>query len=110
MGEVGRDSAYLMAALPVALVSFTLLVTGLSLAVGLAVVWVGVPIGGATLTLATWFGGLERSRLAARGTDLAPVVYAPVSGLGLRAQVQRMADPAAGPRCCTASGCSCWQS
>ena len=90
---VGRDSAYLMAALPVALASFTLLVTGLSLAVGLAVVWVGVPIGGATLTLATWFGSLERSRLAARGTDLAPVVYEPVSGLGLRAQLQRMADP-----------------
>lgn len=90
---VGRDSAYLLAALPVALASFTLLITGLSLAVGLAVVWIGVPIGAATLTLATWFGNLERSRLAARGTDLAPVVYAPVSGLGLRAQMQRMADP-----------------
>lgn len=91
--EVGRDSLYLLASLPVALASFTLLVTGVSLAVGLAVVWVGVPIGAATLTLATWFAGLERARLAARGTHLAPVVYAPVAGLGLRAQLQRLADP-----------------
>lgn len=90
---VGRDSAYLLAALPVAIASFTVLITGLSLAVGLAVVWVGVPIGGATLVVATWFGELERRRLAARGTELAPVAYAPVTGLGLRAQLQRMSDP-----------------
>ncbi len=90
---MGRDSAYLLGALPVAIASFTLLVTGLSLAVGLAVVWVGVPIGGGTLALATWFERLERARLAARGTTLAPIAYAPVPGLGLRAQVRRMADP-----------------
>lgn len=93
VGAVGRDSAYLLTALPVAIVSFTVLITGVLLAVGLAVVWVGVPIGAGTLALATWFAGLERQRLAARGTELAPVTYAPVTGLGLRAQLQRLADP-----------------
>lgn len=93
LAQVGRDSAYLFVTFPVALASFVLLVTGISLALGLVVVWVGVPIGAATLGLAVGFEKLERARLAARGTVLAPIVYAPVPGIGLRAQLQRLADP-----------------
>ncbi len=93
LAQTGRDSVFLLVAFPVALASFILLVTGVSLAIGLAVVWVGIPIGAATLGLAVGFEKLERTRLAARGTSLAPVVYAPVPGVGLRAQLQRMADP-----------------
>lgn len=91
--QVGRDSAYLFLAFPVTLTSFVLLVTGISLAVGLAVVWVGVPIGVATLAVAVGFERLERARLAARGTVLEPITYAPVRGTGLRAQIERLGDP-----------------
>ena len=93
LGQVARDSAYLFVSFPVAIASFVLLVTGVSLALGLVVIWVGVPVGAATLGLAVGFEKLERARLAARGTVLAPVVYAPVPGVGLRAQLQRLADP-----------------
>ncbi|GEN78412.1 sensor histidine kinase [Actinotalea fermentans] len=91
--QVGRDSAYLFLSLPVAIASFVLLITGISLAAGLVVVWVGIPIGAATLGLAVGFERLERARLAARGTVLPPIAYAPVPGVGLRAQLQRLADP-----------------
>ena len=93
LGQVGRDSAYLFLTFPIALTSFVLLVTGVSLALGLVVIWVGVPVGAATLGMAVGFEKLERARLAARGTVLAPIVYAPVPGVGLRAQLQRLADP-----------------
>ncbi len=93
LGQIGRDSAYLFLTFPVALTSFVALVTGISLAAGLVVVWVGIPIGAATLGMAVGFEKLERARLAARGTALAPIEYAPVPGVGLRAQLQRLADP-----------------
>lgn len=93
LAEVGRDSAYLFVSFPVAITSFVVLITGLSLAAGLVVIWVGIPIGAATLGMAVGFETLERARLAARGTVLAPVVYAPVRGVGLRAQLARLADP-----------------
>lgn len=91
--QVGRDSTYLFLTFPVALTSFVVLVTGVSLALGLVVVWAGIPVGAATLGAAVGFEKLERARLAARGTVLAPIVYAPVPGVGLRAQLQRLADP-----------------
>ncbi len=93
LSQVGRDSAYLFVSFPIALASFVLLVTGISLAAGLAVIWIGIPVGAATLGLAVGFEKFERARLAARGTVLAPMVYAPVPGVGLRAQLQRLADP-----------------
>lgn len=91
--QVGRDSAYLFWTFPITLASFVLLVTGVSLALGLAVVWVGIPVGAATLALAVRFERLERLRLAARGTVLEPITYAPVRGAGLRSQLEQLADP-----------------
>lgn len=93
LSQVGRDCVYLFLTFPVALASFVLLVTGISLAAGLAVVWVGIPIGAATLGLAVGFEKLERARLAGCGVSLEPIVYAPVPGVGLRAQLQRLTDP-----------------
>lgn len=93
LAQVGRDTSYLFITFPVSLVSFVVLITGLSLALGLVVIWVGIPIGAMTLGTAVGFEKLERARLAARGTYLAPIVYAPVPGVGLRAELQRMADP-----------------
>lgn len=88
-----QDSAYLFLTFPIALTSFIVLVTGISLAVGLAIIWVGIPIGVATLGIGVGFAALERARLAARGTRLAPIGYRPVRGGGLQAQLARLADP-----------------
>lgn len=93
VAQAWRDSGYLFLAFPVTLASFVVLVTGVSLAAGLAVIWVGVPVGAATLAVAVWFERLERRRLAARGTVLEPITYAPASGIGWRGQLQTLADP-----------------
>jgi hypothetical protein len=57
-----RDALYLCAGLPAGIVAFTVLVTGLSLAVGLAITLVGVPVALATLSAARLMGDLERRR------------------------------------------------
>jgi signal transduction histidine kinase len=93
LGNLGRDSAYLLLALPITIASFTVLVTGLSLAAGLLITVVGIPVAVATLAVAVGFGRLERARLAARGTVLAPVHYAPPRGTGFRGMFGRLADP-----------------
>jgi len=93
LAQAVRDSVYLLLTFPISLASFVVLVTGLSLAAGLVVVWVGVPLGAVMLGVAMGFERLERVRLRARGTELAPIVYAPVSGVGLRAQWLRLTDP-----------------
>lgn len=68
-----RDTAYVLVSLPWAIVSFTVLVTGLSLAVGLLITLIGVPVAVATLAAAGGLAAGERWRLAVRGTPRAPV-------------------------------------
>jgi signal transduction histidine kinase len=60
-----RETAYLLLDLPVGVVGFTLVVTGLSLGLGLLITFIGVPILGLTLlTCRSWAGGeLRRARL-----------------------------------------------
>ncbi len=87
------DSAYLLLALPITIASFTVLVTGLSLAAGLLITVVGIPVGVVTLLAAEWFGRLDRVRLQARGTQLPPLQYAPLRGSGLRGMLNTLADP-----------------
>lgn len=87
------DTGYLLPALPVAVLSFTLVVTGLSLAAGLLVTVVGVGVAVVTLYVGTGFEKLERARLAARGTTLAPIVYTRPTGSGVRRALAPLADP-----------------
>jgi signal transduction histidine kinase len=61
--HLGHDSFYLLAGFPIALVAFVVLVTGLSLAGGLLITFVGVPIAVVTLMVARGFANLERVRL-----------------------------------------------
>ncbi len=68
--QLGRDTVLVLGSLPVAIVSFTLLVTGLSLAAGLLITVIGIPVAVATLYAASGFAWVERRRLAARGTPL----------------------------------------
>lgn len=59
---LARDAAYLTAGLPIGTLTFSLLVTGLSLAAGLAITLAGIPVLVATLWAARWMGDLERRR------------------------------------------------
>lgn len=56
-------SAYLLTGLPIAVVSFSLLVTGVAAAAGLLIVVVGIVVAAAALAVARWFARLERARL-----------------------------------------------
>jgi Putative sensor len=57
-----RDALYLVAGLPAGIVAFSVLVTGLSLAGGLAITLLGIPVAVATLYAARAMGDVERVR------------------------------------------------
>jgi hypothetical protein len=59
---IARDALYLTAGLPAGVVTFSVLVTGLSLAAGLAVTLLGIPVVLATLYAARVMGDAERRR------------------------------------------------
>ncbi|MDX6685081.1 MAG: hypothetical protein QOF86_1209 [Baekduia sp.] len=59
---MGRDVLYLVSGLPAGIVAFTVLVTGIALAAGLAVTLLGIPVFLATLIVARALGDAERWR------------------------------------------------
>jgi hypothetical protein len=72
-------SAYLLSGLPIAVVSFSLLVTGFSLALGTLVVVAGLAVAAATLAVAGWFARLERARVdAVTGERVPRPAYKPL--------------------------------
>ncbi|MEZ5096054.1 MAG: sensor domain-containing protein [Nocardioides sp.] len=78
LAQLGRDTAYLLTGLPLALVSFTVLVTGLSTGLGLLITLVGVPVLVLTLQLGRLFAAIERWRVEhVTGVPLASA-YRPV--------------------------------
>lgn len=68
-----RDSAYCLTALPIGILTFTVVVTGLAAGVGLFAVWVGLPVLVGTVLLARAFAHLERLRLRSLQDLEAPV-------------------------------------
>jgi hypothetical protein len=62
--EMAHDLAYLVAGLPVGVAAFSIIVTGLATAAGLAITLVGIPILVLTLILARGIAELERRRAA----------------------------------------------
>jgi hypothetical protein len=60
--DIAHDFAYLVLGLPVGIAAFTVIVTGLAMAAGLAITLVGVPILLLTLILARGIAELERRR------------------------------------------------
>jgi signal transduction histidine kinase len=65
LAQLGIDTAYVLAGLPLAVVAFTLAVTGLSLGIGLiALFLVGIPVLVGTLFVSRGFAEAERARLA----------------------------------------------
>lgn len=63
LAQLGRDAAYLLTGLPLAVLSFTLLVTGLSTGVGLLITIIGLPILVLTLELGKVLALVERWRV-----------------------------------------------
>jgi Putative sensor len=59
---IARDALYLTAGLPAGVVTFSILLTGLTLAAGLAVTLLGIPVLLATLYAARLMGDAERHR------------------------------------------------
>ena len=63
LDRLWRDTAYSLTALPIGIVTFTLVVTGLSAGVSLAIVWVGIPILVGTMLASRGIAAFERIRL-----------------------------------------------
>jgi Putative sensor len=61
----GLDAGYLLLGLPLGIAIFTIAVTGLSLAAGLAITLLGIPVLLATLVVVRWLAVVERVRAAA---------------------------------------------
>lgn len=60
-------TAYLITALPLALIAFVCVIVPFALGVGLSVVWVGLPVVALALAVARTFGEVERRRLVGLG-------------------------------------------
>ncbi len=67
-----RDSAYTVTALPIGVLNFAPMVTGLSAGAGLVAVWVGLPVLVGTVLVARGFAQLERLRLRSLQGQVAP--------------------------------------
>ncbi|RJK94348.1 sensor histidine kinase [Vallicoccus soli] len=86
------DSAYLLAAFPLAVTSFSVLVTGVAASAGLLVTLLGVPLGVLTLLAARWFAVAQRWGLRAAGHDAPEPPYAPLRLGTLRGWVEPLRE------------------
>lgn len=75
LSQLGRDLAYLLTQLPVSIASFSVAITLFTTAIGMAVIWVGVPLGSLTLVVASWFASLERKRLSTISVNVPTASY-----------------------------------
>src|SRR4051794_34552803 len=97
LGRLAVDSAYVLTGLPVAIISFVLIVTGISLGVGLLITLIGIPVLLATLFVARELARLERRRLRWLGDhDVPDPVYQPRDRPGLVGWLRMLRDPQAG--------------
>jgi len=54
-----KSIAYILLSVPLSIIYFTLIITGIALGVGLFIVWIGIPLLILTLGLSWWFGVFE---------------------------------------------------
>ncbi|RBY84947.1 sensor histidine kinase [Blastococcus sp. TF02A-30] len=92
--QLGVDTAYTLVGFPVAIASFVVVVTGLSVGAGLLVVWVGVAVLAVTLVAAQGFAAVERAWLPkVLGRPVPRPVYRRADGGGVRAVTTPLRDP-----------------
>ncbi len=91
--QLGRNTAYVLLGFPLAIVSFVIVITGLSLSAGLLITLLGIPVALVTLAAARGFGAVERARLTALSDRPVPA-RAPMirRGRGLRGWVEPLGD------------------
>src|SRR5262245_21774654 len=63
--QLGIDSAYVLLGFPLAIVTFVIIITGLSLGLSLLITLIGIPVLVATVYAARGFAEVERARIAA---------------------------------------------
>ncbi|TFV91306.1 sensor domain-containing protein [Blastococcus sp. CT_GayMR16] len=92
--QLGVDTGYVLVSFPVAIAAFVVLVTGLSLGVGLLVVWVGVAVLAAALLAARALATLERTWLpAVLRRPLPEPAYLRAEGRPVRRLTTPLRDP-----------------
>lgn len=92
--RLGRDTLYVAAGLPLAVLSFSLVVTGLAASLGLLVTLLGIPLAVGTLLVARGFAVVERARLQLLdGRPLRPAGHRRPGRGGWRGLLARLKDP-----------------
>lgn len=92
--RLGRDTLYVVAGFPLAVLAFSVVLTGLAASLGLLVTLLGIPLGVLTLLAARGFAAVERARLQLLGSSpLAPAGHRRPRDSGWRGLLQRLRDP-----------------
>jgi signal transduction histidine kinase len=79
--QLGLDTVYLLLALPMGILTFTVVVTGWAVSLGLAITLVGLPLAMATIYVSRWLAWIERRRAAlVLGEPIAGVYKSPTGG------------------------------
>lgn len=93
--QARRDVVYLLLGLPISILSFTLMITGFFLGIGLIpLALVGIPVLILTLAIARGFAGFERVRIQAmEGRTVGPVHHRSASGTGFGRILSYLRDP-----------------
>jgi signal transduction histidine kinase len=92
--QVPRDLAYLLPGFPIALAAFIVVVVGVSLGFGLALLTVGIPILVGTLAAARGFATIERAQVrACEQRPLARTYYRTQTGSSLQRAMGVVRDP-----------------
>jgi len=79
--QLGLDSVYLLLAMPMGILTFTVVVTGWSLALGLLITLIGIPVAMLTIYVSRWMAWVERRRAAlVVGEPIRGVYKAPTTG------------------------------
>src|SRR5690349_17278461 len=93
--RVWKETLSLLLDLPIGIAGFTVVVTGLSLAAGLLITFVGVPLLTLTLLVSRWWGRLELWRAAELlDTDISAPHALPSDGGWLRRLIAPIRDGA----------------
>jgi signal transduction histidine kinase len=93
-----KETIYLLLSMPIGIVTFTVIVTGVSLGFWLLITLIGIPVLFATLYVSRWMGSFERGRAALLLDTEVPRPYRadPPAGEGAwwRTPLARAKDPA----------------
>jgi signal transduction histidine kinase len=91
--QLGLDTVYLLLALPMGILTFTVVVTGWSLALGLAVTLIGLPVAMVTIHTSRWLAWVERRRAALVLGEAIRGVYKPGTGRFVNRLKTLFSDP-----------------